>query len=306
MNFQQLRYIREVARCGLNISAAAEVLHTAQPGISSQIRQLEEELNVQVFERNGKRLVGITQPGRSVLAMAERILREVDNIKQVGFEFTHEASGSLSIATTHTQACYALPAIIGTFTKRYPRVRLHIHQGNPTQIAQLAASGVADIAIATEGIDLYEDLAMMPCYQWNRCVTAPKDHPVLAVDPLTLEDIARYPIVTYDFAFAGRSIINKAFADAGLRPNMVLTALDSDVIKTYVELGLGIGLMAKMAFNPQRDVNLGMKDAGHLFEPSTTRIGIRRGTHLRGYMYAFIELFAPHLDRRAVDSAMST
>lgn len=305
MNFQQLRYIREVARCGLNISAAAEVLHTAQPGISSQIRQLEEELNVQVFERNGKRLVGITQPGRSVLAMAERILREVDNIKQVGFEFTHEASGSFSIATTHTQACYALPDVITTFTKRYPRVRLHIHQGNPTQIAQLAASGVADIAIATEGIDLYEDLAMMPCYQWNRCVIAPRDHPILAVDPLTLEDIARYPIVTYDFAFAGRSIINKAFADAGLRPNMVLTALDSDVIKTYVELGLGIGIMAKMAFNPQRDVNLGMVDAGHLFEPSTTRIGIRRGTHLRGYMYAFIELFAPHLDRRAVDTAMS-
>ena len=238
--------------------------------------------------------------------MAERILRELDNIKQVGFEFTNEASGSLSIATTHTQACYALPQVITTFTKRYPKVRLHIHQGNPTQIAQLAASGVADIAIATEGIDLYEDLAMMPCYQWNRCVIAPKKHPVLSVGLLTLEEIAKYPIVTYDFAFAGRSIINKAFADAGLRPNMVLTALDSDVIKTYVELGLGIGLMAKMAFNKERDINLGMLDAGHLFESSTTRIGIRRGTHLRGYMYAFIELFAPHLDRRAVDAAMST
>ena len=305
MNLQQLRYIREVVRCGLNISAAAEVLHTAQPGISNQIRHLEEELNVQIFERNGKRLVGITQPGRSVLAMAERVLRELENIKQVGFEFTHDAGGSFSIATTHTQACYALPPVIRTFTKRYPKVRLHIHQGSPTQIAQLAASGVADIAIATEGIDLYEDLAMMPCYQWNRCVIAPKDHPILSVDPLTLEHIASYPIVTYDFAFAGRSIINKAFADAGLRPNMVLTALDSDVIKTYVELGLGIGLMAKMAFKPERDVNLGMVDAGHLFEPSTTRIGVRRGTHLRGYMYAFIELFAPHLDRRAVDAAMS-
>lgn len=305
MNFQQLRYIREVARCGLNISAAAEALHTAQPGVSNQIRLLEEELNVQIFERNGKRLVGITQPGRSVLAMAERILRELENIKQVGFEFTHEASGNLSIATTHTQACYALPAVISAFTKRYPRVQLHIHQGNPTQIAQLAASGVADLAIATEGIDLYEDLAVMPCYQWNRCVIAPKDHPILTVDPLTLESIAEYPIITYDFAFAGRSMINKAFADTDLRPHMVLTALDADVIKTYVELGLGIGIMAKMAFNPERDLNLGMVDARHLFEPSTTLIGIRRGAHLRGYIYAFIELFAPHLDRRAVDDAMS-
>ncbi|MFQ5469674.1 MAG: HTH-type transcriptional regulator CysB [Gammaproteobacteria bacterium] len=305
MNFQQLRYIHEVARSDLNISAAAQRLHTAQPGISSQIRQLEEELNVQIFERNGKRLVGVTQPGRAVLAMAERVLREMDHIKQVGYEFSNEASGTLSIATTHTQACYALPSVIKAFTERYPNVTLHIHQGNPTEISQLAVSGVADIAIATEGIELFEDLAMMPCYEWNRCVIAPKGHPVLDIRQLSLDDIVKFPIVTYDFAFAGRSKINQAFEDANLSPNVVLTALDSDVIKTYVELGLGIGLLAQMAFDDKTDEKLGMLDASHLFEPSMTRIGIRRGSYLRGYVYAFIELFAPHLDRNAVDHALS-
>ncbi len=304
MNFQQLRYIREVARCGLNISAAANVLHTAQPGISNQIRQLEEELGVQIFERNGKRLVGITQPGRAVLAMAERVLRELEHIKQVGFEFSHDARGTLSIATTHTQARYALPPVIKAFSEKYPNVSLHMHQGNPTQIAQLAASGVADIAIATEGIDLYEDLVVLPCYEWNHCVVAPPGLPLLKDLPLTLEKIAEYPIVTYDFSFAGRTKINEAFEAKSLRPNVVLTALDADVIKTYVELGLGIGLMAKMAFDPERDRNLRMLDASHLFEPCTTRIGIRRGSYLRGYMYAFIEMFAPHLDRRKVDEVM--
>lgn len=305
MNFQQLRYIREVARCGLNISAAANVLHTAQPGISSQIRQLEEELKIQIFERNGKRLVGVTQPGRAVLAMAERVLREIEHIKQVGFEYTDDVGGSLSIATTHTQARYALPPVIKMFSERYPNVRLHLHQGNPMQSAQLAASGVADVAIATEGINLFEDLVVMPCYEWNHCVIAPPGLPILRDEPLTLEKIAEYPIVTYEFSFAGRVKINEAFERAGLRPNVVFSAIDSDVIKTYVEIGLGIGLMASMAFNPERDTNLRMLDASHLFEPCTTRIGIRRGSHLRGYIYAFIEMFASHLDRQAVDKAMA-
>lgn len=305
MNFQQLRYIREVARCGLNISAAANVLHTAQPGISSQIRQLEEELGIQIFERNGKRLIGITQPGRAVLAMAERVLREVEHIKQIGYEFTDDSGGSLSIATTHTQARYALPPVIKTFSERYPNVRLHLHQGNPMQIAQLAASGVADVAIATEGINLFEDLVVMPCYEWNHCVIAPPGLPILRDAPLTLEKIAEYPIVTYDFSFAGRIKINEAFERAGLRPNVVFSAIDSDVIKTYVEIGIGIGLMARMAFNPERDINLRMLDASHLFEPCTTRLGIRRGSHLRGFTYAFIEMFAPHLDRQTVDKAMA-
>jgi len=304
MNLQQLKYLREVARCGLNISTAANVLHTAQPGISNQIRQLEDELNIQIFERNGKRLVGITQPGRAVLAMAERVLREIEHIKQIGYEFSQDASGSLSIATTHTQARYALPPVIKNFTAEYPNIRLHIHQGNPTQIAQMVVSGAADIAIATEGMDEFEDIVVLPCYQWNHCLVAPPGLPILREEPLTLQAIAAYPIVTYELAFAGRMRINDAFSEAGLRPNVVLAAIDADVIKTYVELGLGIGLIASMAYDEKRDTNLRMRDVGHLFAPSTTRIGLRRGAHLRGFTYAFIEMFTGHLDRRAVDEAM--
>lgn len=305
MNLQQLRYIREIAQCGFNISEAAKRLHTAQPGISNQIRLLEEELKVQIFERGGKRLLGLTPPGKAVLAMAERILRDLDNIRQASMEFSNETDGALSIATTHTQARYALPPVLKTFSEQYPKVRLHIHQGNPAQVAEFVCSGVADIAIATEALEQFNDLVTLPCYQWNRCVITPPNHPLLAEAPLTLEAIARYPIVTYDSAFTGRSKINKAFEERKLQPNFVITALDSDVIKTYVELELGIGLVAKMAFDAARDVNLRAMDAEHLFEASTTRIGIRRGGYLRGYMYAFMELFAPHLTRKIVDGAMS-
>ena len=305
MKLQQLRFVKEVVRMGFNVSAAAESLHTAQPGVSNQIQLLEQELNVQIFERKGKRLIGLTKPGQVIVTIIERVLREANNIKQVGEEFSNETGGTLSIATTHTQARYALPPVIRTFTQRFPKVRLDIHQGNPTQVSEMALSGVADIAIATEAIDLFPDLIMLPCYEWNRCVVTPPGHPLLEQSPLTLETIAQYPIVTYDFAFAGRSKINKAFETRGLQPNVVLTAIDSDVIKTYVELGLGIGILAKMAYDPNRDGHLAMLDAAHLFEPSMTRIGIRRGTYLRGFAYAFIELFAPHLDRKTVDSAMA-
>ncbi len=304
MNIQQLRYIREVVRCGMNISVAANTLHTAQPGISHQIRLLEEELNVQIFERNGKRLIGLTQPGRSVLATAERILREVEEIRQIGYEFSREATGTLAIATTHTQARYALPGIICRFNETYPDIRLHVQQGNPDQIAQWVAGGVADIAIATEGMSKYEELAVLSCYEWDHCLISPPGLPILEEKPLTLKAIAEYPIVTYDISFAGRAKINDAFENAGLRPNVVFSAIDSDVIKTYVELGLGIGLIAKMAFNPKRDPALRMMEASHLFPSNTTRIGVRRGSQLRGYTYAFIEMFAPHLDRRTVDEAM--
>ncbi len=304
MNIQQLRYLREVARSGFSISNAAKSLHTSQPGISNQVHLLEQELNFRIFERNGKRLTGLTPPGKTVLALAERVLRDVENIKQVGAEFTDETSGSLSIAATHTQARYALPKAIKKFTAQYPRVNLHLHQGNPTQIAEMVESGLADIGIATEALALHEQLVVLPCYQWNRCVVAPPGHPILKQKTLTLEAIARYPIVTYDFAFTGRSLINKAFEARGLKPNVALTALDSDVIKTYVGLGLGIGLLARMAFDAEQDKNLRMRDAAHLFEPSTTLIALRRGTFLRGYMYRFIELFAPHLTRAVVDKAM--
>ncbi|MGH8753057.1 MAG: CysB family HTH-type transcriptional regulator, partial [Burkholderiales bacterium] len=269
------------------------------------IRLLEEELGVQIFVRNGKRVVEMTQPGKVIHSIAQQILQESDNLKRVGEEFTNEATGSLTIATTHTQACYALPPTISKFTERYPKVKLSLHQGNPTQISQQVVSGEADIAIATEAIELFKDLVMLPCYQWNRCVITPPEHPLLKEHLLTLENLAKYPIITYDFAFAGRSKINRAFTTRGLTPNVVLTAIDSDVIKTYVELGLGVGILAKMAYDPERDKNLRAIDASHLFESSTTRIGIRRGVYLRGYVYDFIELFAPHLTRKVVETAMS-
>jgi LysR family cys regulon transcriptional activator len=304
MKLQQLRYLCEVANQGLNLSKAAETLHTSQPGISKQIRLLENELGVEIFVRNGKRVVETTPPGRAIIEIAERMLRDAKNLKQVGQEFANEAIGSLTIATTHTQARYALPSAIKHFTARYPKVKLILRQGSPTQISELVTSGIADIAIATEAIELFHELVMLPCYQWNRCIVVPPRHPLLRLEKLTLEAIAQYPIITYDFAFTGRSKINQAFDAKRLVPNVVLTAIDADVIKTYVELGLGIGILAQMAFDPKRDKHLRSIDASHLFEPSTTRIGIGRNSYLRGYVYDFIEIFAPHLDHAAVKAAM--
>lgn len=304
MKLRQLRYIHEITRHGLNVSTVAEVLHTAQPGISTQVRMLEDELGVRIFERNGKRLVGITEPGRIILQVAENILREVESIKQVGSEFADEQQGSLTIATTHTQARYALPAVVKDFMARFPTVKLNIQQGNPAQCAEDVAQGDADFAIATEALNQRKELVVLPCYSWNRCVVTPPDHPLLDEIPLTLEALARYPIITYDFAYTGRSLINKAFADKGLTPNVVLTAIDSDVIKTYVELGLGVGLLAQMAYDPLRDINLRSVDASALFSDSVTSVGIRRGKYLRGYMYAFLQMFATHLVRDTVDGAM--
>jgi LysR family cys regulon transcriptional activator len=306
MKLQQLRYICEVARHNLNLSNAAEALFTSQPGISKQVRNLEEELGVDIFVRHGKRVVAVTEPGKAIIEIARRMMKDVENLRQVGEEFTEEDNGHLTIATTHTQARYALPHVIQRFTKRYPGVRLSLRQGSPTQISELVTSGEADIAIATEAIDLYEDLVMLPCYEWNRCVLVTPGHPLLKAKKLTLEAIASFPIITYDFAFTGRSRINQAFADKGLTPNVVLTAIDADVIKTYVELGLGIGIVAMMAYDPKRDTHLRAIDASHLFEPSTTRIGIRKNSYLRGYTYEFIEMFAPHLTRKVVDEAMHT
>ncbi|MBL1433485.1 MAG: HTH-type transcriptional regulator CysB [Gammaproteobacteria bacterium] len=305
MKLQQLRFVREVARNGLNISTAAQSLNTAQPGVSSQIRQLEDELGIDIFLRHGKRLTGITEPGYQVVAMIERVLQGADSIKSVAEEFSQQAKGRLSIATTHTQARYSLPAAIKRFTEQYPDVSLTIHQGNPTQICEYVLSGEADIAIATEAIATYDELATMPCYDWNRCVIAPPDHPLLAQKELTLANLSHYPIITYDYAFAGRSKINKAFSNEDLKPDIVLTAIDSDVIKTYVELGLGVGILASVAFSAERDTALRSIDAGHLFESSTVRIGIRRGSYLRSYIYDFIQYFAPHLTREVVDEAMS-
>ncbi|MEI8384476.1 MAG: HTH-type transcriptional regulator CysB [Nitrosomonadaceae bacterium] len=306
MKLQQLRYLCEVASQGLNLSKAAKTLHTSQPGISKQISLLEDELGVDIFVRNGKRVVKVTPPGQVIIEIAERMLRDAKNLKLVGQEFTNEASGSLTIATTHTQARYALPSAIKRFTLRYPKVKLILRQGSPTQIAKLVTSGEADIAIATEAIELFDELVMLPCYQWNRCIITPPRHPLLKLERLTLEDIVKYPIITYDFAFTGRTKINQAFAAKNLTPNVVLTAIDADVIKTYVELGLGIGILAQMAFEPSRDKHLRSIDASHLFEPSTTRIGITRNSYLRGYVYDFIGMFAPHLDRTVITAAMES
>jgi LysR family cys regulon transcriptional activator len=304
MKLQQLRYLVQVAKSGLNVSDAAEALHTSQPGISKQIRLLEDELGVEIFVRHGKRVIEITEPGRTILDIAQRVLKEADNLKQAGKEFASETTGSLTIATTHTQARYALPQVIKRFVIAYPGVRLSLHQGSPIQIAQAVVNGEADLVIATEGIAQFDELVMLPCYQWNRCVITPPRHPLLKQQPLTLEAITQYPLITYDFAFTGRSAMQHAFDQKGLTPNVVLTAIDSDVIKTYVALGLGIGILASMAFDAKEDKGLRAMDAAHLFEPSATRVGIRRNTYLRGYVYDFVQMFAPHLTRAAVDSAM--
>jgi LysR family cys regulon transcriptional activator len=304
MKLQQLRYLCEVVNQDLNLSRAARKLHTSQPGISKQIQLLENELGVEIFIRNGKRMVSITPPGQNIVEIAGKILREANNLKWVGQEFTNKDVGSLTVATTHTQARYALPPTIRQFTTRYPKVKLTIRQGNPTQISQLVTSGEADVAIATEAIEFFHELVMLPCYQWNRCIITPPEHPLLSLRKISLEAIVKYPIITYDFAFTGRSKINQAFEARGLVPNVVLTALDADVIKTYVELGLGIGIVAQMAFEPNRDKHLRSIDAGHLFESSTTRIGIRKNSYLRSYILDFIQMFSPQLNRIAVKKAM--
>jgi len=304
MKLQQLRYLREVERQGLNLSAAAQQLHTSQPGISKQIKLLEDELGVEIFVRNGKRVTAITPPGKAILAIAQRILQDAESLKQAARDFSDQDSGKLTIATTHTQARYMLPEVVKRFRARYPQVKLNLIQGNPVQICQHTVNGHADFCIATEAIATFDELVMLPCYTWNRCVIAPPRHPILGVKALTLEAIAQYPVITYDFAFTGRSQINHAFETRGLKPNVVLTAIDSDVIKTYVALGLGIGILAKMAFDPARDKNLRALDASHLFESSTTRIGVPRNAYLRGYVYDFIEMFAPHLGRKTIEEAI--
>jgi LysR family cys regulon transcriptional activator len=304
MKLQQLRFLSEVARRDLSVSAAAEALHTSQPGVSRQIKELEDELGVEIFVRHGKRLTAVTEPGRAVLAIAERILAETANLKRAGAEFANEKLGTLTIATTHTQARYALPPAVAALKRRYPDVQLVIHQGNPTQICEMTLRGDADFAIATEQIAEFPELVSLPCYQWNRSIVVPARHALARAPALTLEAIAKFPIVTYDFAFANRSLVEKAFEQRGLAPRVVLTALDADVIKTYVELGLGVGIMASMAFDARRDRGLRALDASHLFESSTTRLGIKRGAYLRRYAYEFIELFAPHLPRALVEPAV--
>ena len=308
MKLQQLRYALEVYRHNLNVSEAADALFTSQPGISKQIRLLEEELGIQIFIRSGKRVVSVSQPGKAVLEISERILRDVQNIKNIGSEFTDHDSGSLTIATTHTQARYALPKIVAEFVKNYPKVNLTIKQGSPSAIAQMVSSGEADLAIITERIDDHPELGKLSCYEWNHAVIVPHDHPLLDCrNPLSLEDLASFPLVTYEFAFNSGSSIARTFNKAHIeQPDVALSAADTDVLKTYVRLGLGVGLMAKMAYDPVVDQDLQLIDAAHLFEPSPTWIALRTDTYLRGYAYDFIQMFAPKLTREVVDRILYT
>ena len=305
MNLQQLRYLIAIVDHGLNISDAAEALFTSQPGISKQVRQLEDELGVVIFVRRGKRFTGLSEPGRLVVERARRLVIEAAGLKQIGDEHRAHDQGSLIIATTHTQARYTLPAAIKQFTARFPRVRLVLHQGNPVQVTEYVVKGEADVGIATEALASAPELVTMPCYQWNRCVIMPHGHPLASEKQLTIEALAQHPIVTYDFSFTGASAISTAFASKGLTPNIALTALDADVIKTYVELGLGVGIIARMAYDPSRDRDFAMLPADHLFEPSTTRLALRRGAYLRSYTYDFIALFAPQLTHEVVDGALN-
>ncbi|WP_106478562.1 HTH-type transcriptional regulator CysB [Phytohalomonas tamaricis] len=304
MKLQQLRYIWEVSRHQLNVSATAQSLFTSQPGISKQIRLLEDELGVEIFARSGKHLTRITPAGRSIIELAGSVLRTVENIKNVAQEHSDNRRGSLSIATTHTQARYALPPVIREFTQKYPDVALHMQQGTPKQIAQMVSEGLADFAICTESLELFNDLVLLPCYRWNRCILVPRDHPLVGTKKLGLEQLADYPLVTYTFGFTGRSQLDDAFREHDLTPNVVLTASDADVIKTYVRLGMGVGIVAHMAVDPVADRDLVVIDASHLFASSTTKIGIRRGTFMRSYMFDFLQRFAAHLDRDTVEAAL--
>jgi LysR family cys regulon transcriptional activator len=305
MNFQQLRYVRETVRRGLNLTEAAAALYTSQPGVSKQIRELENELGFDIFVRRGKRIYALTEPGKAVLVIIERVLQEAENLKRAAQDFSDQDSGGLTIATTHTQARYSLPRVVSEFKRRYPRVHLTLQQGNPPQLADMVLAGAADIAIATEALDNVPGLLALPAYSWNHCVVVPPRHALLKAGTLTLEALAKYPIVTYDAAFAGRTQIDATFAARGLQVDVVLSAIDADVIKTYVELGLGVGIIAAMAFDAKRDTKLRAIDCAHLFRSNTTRVALKRGGLLRGYAYEFVELFAPALNRKLIERALA-
>ena len=306
MNFQQLRTISETARRGFSLTKVAAALHTSQPGISRQIRELEDELNIEIFERTGKRLTKLTEPGAAVLPIIERILLDIQNLRRAAQDFTGRDLGHLTIAATHAQARYALPAAVLDFRALYPQVTLNLHQGSPRQVAQMLIEGEADIGIATEALSQYSELITLPCYRWTHCVIAPVGHNLLDGAPLELERLARYPILTYDAGFTGRGRIDAAFARAGLQPQIVISAMDADVIKTYVELGLGVGIISMLAYDEVRDRGLRALDAGHLFEVNLTRLAIRRGTLLRAYVLSFIETFAPSLTPGVVKDALAS
>ncbi|RFO95562.1 transcriptional regulator [Rhodoferax lacus] len=306
MNFQQLRSVREAVRCGFNLTEVAAMLFTSQPGVSRQIRELEDELGVEIFVRAGKRLTGLTPPGVALLPIVERLLLDAENLKRAGQDFTAQMEGQLTVAATHSQARYALPQVVKEFRDKFPKVTLHLHQGSPKQVAAMLLSGEADIGVATEALGDYAQLVTLPCYRWTHSVIVPPGHPLLEeAGPVTLQQLTRYPIITYEVGYTGRSHIDDAFHAEGLHPDVVLTAMDADVVKTYVELGMGVGIVASIALDEERDLGLRILDAGHLFAVNVTRLGLRKGAWLRGYAYNFVELFAPTLTREVVTAAFA-
>ncbi len=305
MNFQQLRIIRETVRRSFNLTEVANALFTSQSGVSKHIKDLEDELGVELFVRKGKRLLGLTDPGKELVLIVERMLLDANNIKRLAAQFSSRDEGQLVVATTHTQARYALPQVVKHFKEAFPKVHLVLHQSSPPEIVSMLMDGEADIGVATESLADSPELETFPYYRWHHSVIVPAGHPLESAKRLTLKAIAQYPIVTYHQGFTGRARIDKTFADAGFTPDIVMSALDADVIKTYVELGLGIGIVASMAFDKARDRELRLLESGHLFEDNTTLIAVRRGHYLRGFAYRFIELCEPSLTEPAVRAAIS-
>jgi len=308
MNFQQLRIVREAVQRNFNLTEVANALFTSQSGVSKHIKDLEDELGIELFVRRGKRLLGLTEPGKEMLGIVERVLLDAKNIKRLAEQFASRDQGSLTIATTHTQARYALPQVVRRFKQAFPKVHLLLHQASPAEIAAMLESGEAEIGIATEGLDGHPSFVSFPFYDWHHAVVVPVGH-VLAEQagagrPLTLEALAEQPLITYHEGYTGRGRIDARFAEAGLVPDIVMSALDADVIKTYVEVGLGVGIVASMAFDDVRDGGLRKIDASHLFERNTTRIAVRRGHYLRGYAYRFLEECSPALTAATVRGAL--
>lgn len=305
MNFQQLRIIRETVRCNYNLTEVANALFTSQSGVSKHIKDLEDELGIELFVRKGKRLLGLTEPGSELVQIVERMLLDAKNLKRLAEQFSNRDQGQLTVATTHTQARYALPQVVTQFKQAFPKVHLVLHQASPTEIVSMLLAGEADIGIATEALEEVADLASFPYYSWHHAVIVPGGHALEKIRPLTLEAIVEHPIITYHEGFTGRARIDQTFAKAGLAPDIVMSALDADVIKTYVELDLGVGIVASMAFSPVRDTGLTLLESAHLFQTNTTRIAVRRGHYLRGYAYRFIELCEPALKEAVVRSGVA-
>lgn len=307
MNLHQFRFVQEAVRRDLNLTETAKALFTSQPGISKAILELEGELGVDIFARHGKRLRRVTEPGQHVLKSIEIIMREVNNLKRIGEEFSKQDSGTLSIATTHSQARYFLPEPLALLRRRFPKVNISLHQGSPVQVAQMLMEEVADIGIATEAIGDVDELVSLPCYEWQHAVVMPAGHPLAQVERISLEDLAREPLVSYHPSFSGRTRVDQAFAARKLKPNIVLEAIDADVIKTYVRLGLGVGIVAELAVRDDPPGGeLVSRPVGHLFGQSITRVAFKRGAYLRNFVFAFAEMLSDRLSRALITRAMTT